>query len=41
MTWSSEDEGPTGAVFCAGANGLTASPNDFLSQPMAGEVLTD
>lgn len=29
------------AIFCAGAYGLTASPNNFLSQPMAGEALTD
>ncbi|MBW0144953.1 pyridoxal-dependent decarboxylase, exosortase A system-associated [Sphingomicrobium clamense] len=29
------------AIFCAGAYGLTASPNGFLSQPMAGEALTD
>lgn len=27
------------AVFCQGAYGLTASPNDFLSQPMAREHL--
>jgi diaminopimelate decarboxylase len=27
------------AIFCAGAYGLTASPNAFLSQPMAREML--
>jgi diaminopimelate decarboxylase len=27
------------AIFCAGAYGLTASPNSFLSQPMAREML--
>ena len=27
------------AIFCAGAYGLTASPSDFLSQPMAREML--
>ena len=35
------DVGDIIAVFCAGAYGLTASPNDFLSQPMASELLVD
>ena len=28
------------AIFCAGAYGLTASPQAFLSQPVAREMLT-
>ena len=27
------------AIFCAGAYGLSASPQEFLSQPRAGEIL--
>jgi diaminopimelate decarboxylase len=33
------DVGELVAIFCAGAYGLTASPNAFLSQPMAREML--
>jgi diaminopimelate decarboxylase len=33
------DVGDVIAVFCAGAYGLTASPQAFLSQPLAGEIL--
>lgn len=33
------DVGDVVAIFCAGAYGLTASPNAFLSQPMARELL--
>ena len=33
------DAGDLVAIFCAGAYGLTASPNSFLSQPMAREVI--
>lgn len=33
------DVGDLVAIFCAGAYGLTASPNSFLSQPMAREML--
>ena len=33
------DVGDLVAIFCAGAYGLSASPNDFLSQPVAREIL--
>jgi diaminopimelate decarboxylase len=33
------DVGDVIAVFCAGAYGLTASPQEFLSMPAAREVL--
>jgi diaminopimelate decarboxylase len=33
------DIGDLVAIFCAGAYGLSASPNGFLSQPQAREIL--
>ena len=33
------DSGDLVAIFCAGAYGLSASPQEFLSQPMAREML--